>query len=191
MAVVVGVPPRPIRADAARNRARVVEAAGEVFAEKGLEAGVPEVAARAGVGKATVYRSFPTKEHLVAAVMIERLRWFEAMGLEAAESKDPWAAFTRFLTTAAEAQATDRALGDSMALDIRLPELEEARAAMWRALAKLMRRAKQQGAMRTDATPADLRILFTGAARMLAGEDQHDVKVWRRYARLIAAALRS
>jgi AcrR family transcriptional regulator len=143
------------------------------------------------VGRATVYRSFPTKEHLVAAVMIERLRWFEQMALEAAASKDPWAAFTRFLLTAAEAQATDRALGDSMALDIDLPELQAARAATKRALAKLMRRAKQQGAMRADATPADLRILFTGAARMLACEGERDVRVWRRYARLIAAALKA
>ena len=68
----------PKRADALRNRERVVAAAAEVFAERGIEASVPEVAVRAGVGKATVYRSFPTKEHLVAAVVTGRLAEFEA-----------------------------------------------------------------------------------------------------------------
>ena len=61
----------PRRADAVRNRERVVAAAAAVFAERGVEAGVPDIAARAGVGKATVYRSFPTKEHLIAAVVTE------------------------------------------------------------------------------------------------------------------------
>ena len=64
------------RADAVRNYERVLAAASEVLAEKGAEAGVPEIAARAGVGKGTVYRCFPTKDHLVSAVLGERLRWF-------------------------------------------------------------------------------------------------------------------
>ncbi|MGZ8647714.1 MAG: TetR/AcrR family transcriptional regulator, partial [Solirubrobacteraceae bacterium] len=71
------VPPRARRADAQRNHERVLRAAGEVLSERGLEAGVDEIAARAGVGKATVYRSFPTKEHLIAAVVIDRLGEFE------------------------------------------------------------------------------------------------------------------
>ena len=72
----------PKRADAVRNRARVIAAAAEVFAERGIEASVPAVAARAGVGKATVYRSFPPKEHLVAAV--ERLLLYLAALVAAA-----------------------------------------------------------------------------------------------------------
>ena len=64
------------RADAVRNYERVVAAAAEVLAEKGAEAGIPEIAARAGVGKGTVYRCFETKEHLIAAVVAERVRWF-------------------------------------------------------------------------------------------------------------------
>ena len=66
------------RADAVRNRERVIAAAAEVFREKGDAAVVPEIAARAGVGKGTVYRCFPTKDHLVAAVATQRVRWFEA-----------------------------------------------------------------------------------------------------------------
>ena len=73
----MAVPATRTRADAVRNRARVVAAAAEVFAEKGEDAVVPDIAARAGVGKGTVYRCFPTKEHLIAAVATERARWFE------------------------------------------------------------------------------------------------------------------
>ncbi|HET8952358.1 MAG TPA: helix-turn-helix domain-containing protein, partial [Solirubrobacteraceae bacterium] len=62
------------RADAVRNSERVLAAAAEVLAEKGAEAGVPEIAARAGVGKGTVYRAYPTKEHLISAVLAERIR---------------------------------------------------------------------------------------------------------------------
>src|SRR3954464_13341726 len=87
----------PRRADALRNRQRVIAAAASVFAEKGLDAGVPEIAARAGVGKATVYRSFPTKEHLVAAVAIERLAWVTEVALSGLEEPDAGAALHRVL----------------------------------------------------------------------------------------------
>src|SRR5689334_21743092 len=83
----------PRRADALRNRERVIAAAAAVFAEKGMEAGVPEIAARAGVGKATVYRSFPSKEHLVAAIAAQRLEWIRGLGAAALEREDPGAAF--------------------------------------------------------------------------------------------------
>ena len=84
----------PHRADAVRNRERVIAAAAEVFREKGDAAVVPEIAARAGVGKGTVYRCFPTKDHLVAAVAIQRVRWFEREARAAADAEDPWSAFT-------------------------------------------------------------------------------------------------
>jgi AcrR family transcriptional regulator len=99
----------PRRADAIRNRARVVAAAAEVFAERGLDASVPEVAARAGVGKATVYRSFPTKEHLVAAVVIDHLHDFEARIYAALDAEDAWTAFVDLVVEQTQAQMNDRA----------------------------------------------------------------------------------
>src|SRR4051794_37587378 len=115
MATVIAGEPRPRRADALRNREAVVRAAGEVFAVKGLEAGVPEIAARAGVGKATVYRSFPTKEHLVAAVAIERLAWVTEVALCGLQDPDAGAALRRVLIEIAERQATDGAVAGSLA----------------------------------------------------------------------------
>jgi AcrR family transcriptional regulator len=185
------LPPRPRRADALRNHERVLKAAGEVLAERGLEAGVDEVAARAGVGKATVYRSFPTKELLVAAVACERLRWLEGLTADAARSDDPWAAFGALLRTMAEAKAGNRIFSSMMASVRELPDVRLARADAATAMESLMARAQAQGPMRADATPREVHLLFAGVARMLADEGESDPAVWRRHADLIVAALRA
>lgn len=179
------------RADAVRNRERVIAAAAEVFAEKGEDAGVPEIAARAGVGKGTVYRCFPTKDHLLAAVASERARWFEREARAAAIADDPWAAFARFMELVADAYCADRCMVASMAQSIALPELEEARAAATDALGELMDRAIEQGKMRTDARPADVKVLLGGVARSLAAAQERDPAIWRRYVALVVDALRA
>lgn len=182
---------RPKRADALANLERVTRAAAEVFAEKGLDAGVPEIAARAGVGKATVYRSFPTKEHLVAAVVCERLRWLERVAEEACGGDDAWGAFVEVLGVAAEAQARDCALATSMVSECSLPELQAARQASLDAMDRLIVRAQEQGAMRPGVSSADIRVLFAGIGRVLVDRGEHDPGVWRRHAGLIADALRA
>ena len=179
------------RADAVRNRERVVAAAAAVFAERGVEAGVPEVAARAGVGKATVYRSFPTKEHLIAAVVIERIEDFERRARARLGDPDAWSALVALLVEGAERHCADRAITAGISAGIHLPELDAARASMWRVVDELMDRAKQQGRMRADAGPADLRVLWAGAARMLAADGVDDPAAWRRYAGLVMDALRA
>lgn len=183
--------PIPRRADALRNREAVVRAAAAVFAEKGLDAGIPEIAARAGVGKATVYRSFPSKEHLVAAVAIERLEWIAGVAGAALAEPDAGAAFERVVAELAERQADDHAIAGSIAARIDLPELEAARAATHAALEALMARAREQGALRADATAEELRVLFTGVAGVLRDQGERDPAVWRRYGVLVADALRA
>jgi len=180
---------RTLRADAARNRERVVEAAVEVFGRRGLEAGIPEIAERAGVGKATVYRSFPAKTDLVAAVLVERLRWFEALAREAASADDAWVAFRATMVTAADARAAEHSLGDGIAADLSTPEVDAARARCQAALEALMDRAKAQGAMRADATADDVRLLLGGVLRVLAADGERDPATWRRCAELICDAL--
>jgi AcrR family transcriptional regulator len=178
----------PRRADAVRNRERVVAAAAAVFAERGVEAGVPEVAARAGVGKATVYRSFPTKEHLIAAVVIERIGDFERRTRARMEDPDPWGAL---FVEGAERHCADRAITAGISATIELPELVAARDSMWQAVDALMDRAKRQGRMRVDASAADVRVLWAGAARMLAADGVDDPAEWRRYAALVLDTLRA
>src|SRR5918912_4352335 len=92
---------RPLRADAARNRARVLDAARGAFAESGLGVGVEEIARRAGVGKGTLYRRFPTKEALVRAIFDDILAEYERLAAAAAEEPDAGEAFARFLDGAA------------------------------------------------------------------------------------------
>jgi AcrR family transcriptional regulator len=181
---------RPLRADARRNRERVIRAAAEVFVEKGLEAGIPEIAQRAGVGKATVYRSFPSKEHLVAAVATERLDWITQIATAALVEPDPDAAFERVVLAIAERQASDWSVAGSLAADIHLPDLDAARAGAHAALDALIDRARDAGAVRDDASADDLRLLITGVAHMLRETREQDPAVWSRFGEMIVGALR-
>jgi AcrR family transcriptional regulator len=180
----------PRRADAVRNRERVIAAAAAVFAERGVEASVPEVAARAGVGKATVYRSFPTKDHLVAAVVIERMEDFARRARALLDAPDAAAALRELLDEKAVEHCLDRRLASALQAAASPDLLAEARRNLWDAVGELMDRAKAQGTMRESATAQDLRILWGGAARMLTADDVHDPDAWRRYAGLVLDALR-
>ena len=100
---------RPLRADARRNRERVLTAAAVVFSEHGHEAQMDDVASRAGVGVGTVYRHFPTKEALMEALAVDRFEKVLAAGNAALERDDPWEAFVEALWAGAELLAGDRA----------------------------------------------------------------------------------
>src|ERR687886_977397 len=99
---------RPLRADAARNRDRVLRAARDAFAEAGLEVGVEEIARRAGVGKGTLYRRFPTKEALVRAIFDGGLDELERAARDAAGARDAGDGFRAFLAAAARMQAANQ-----------------------------------------------------------------------------------
>ena len=179
------------RADAVRNSERVLAAAAEVLAEKGAEAGVPEIAARAGVGKGTVYRCFPTKDHLVSAVLGERLRWFTEAAREAVRQPDAWEAFVDVLVGSAARMAGDCTFSAGLSHESMLPEVVEAREAMLAAIDELMERAKAEGRMRQGVDSRDLKMLFAGVAQMLRAAGNRDPAEWRRYAGLVADALRA
>src|SRR4051794_21391573 len=107
-----------LRADAARNREAIVEAARAVFAEQGLDAPLDDIAKRAGTGNATLYRRFPTRGDLVAAVFADRM----AEHLDAVEAGladvDPWRGFTCYIGTVAAMQAHDRGIPDLVAIEV-------------------------------------------------------------------------
>ena len=114
----VSAPSRPRRADAERNRARILAAASELFAQRGLDASMPELAERAGVGVGTLYRAFPDKDHLLGAVMAERLRWLAGEIEVAIEAADPWTAFTDVIWKGATLHVKDRAFHQCMRADV-------------------------------------------------------------------------
>lgn len=182
---------RPLRSDAARNRERVLVAAAEVFSEHGLEASIADVARRAGVGKATVFRSYPAKEDLISAVASERVRWVADAATSALAQPDAWVAFAHLLVQIAERHATDLIHAAALANLTGSRELDQARARAHDALDALMVRAKQQGAMRADATTEDVRMLFKGTTAAMSDAERHDVERWRRWAAMFAAALRA
>jgi AcrR family transcriptional regulator len=177
------------RSDAVRNRRRVLAAAEAVFAERGVEAGVPEVAERAGVGKATVYRSFPTKEHLIAAVAVARLEDFEERVRAQLDAPDAWQALHDLLADSAVRQCGDRAITAALSSGVAQEQLAVARASMWEAVGALLERAKTEGRIAPEVTAADLRVLWAGVARVLAQDGNADPAAWRRYAGLVLRAL--
>jgi len=180
---------RPLRSDAARNRERVVEAAAALFAERGMSVGVPEVAERAGVGKGTVYRSFPSKENLIAAVLEQRLAWTRERADLAAQAPDAGAAFRELLAELAEIQASDRALADAMVYKQRLPELAPALEAVRESLDRLVGRAQEQGAIRPDVTGAEVRMMLGAVSRAMAESGERDPAVWLRHLTLMVDGL--
>jgi AcrR family transcriptional regulator len=166
------------RADALRNRAAVLAAAEAVFAEHGTDAGVELVAERAGVGKATVYRSFPTKEALLAEVVSRQLdAWLEA---NASAEGDAMTVLRGLLRAAAAAKVLGEGTG--------LASLARARERWLETLAAILARA--DGSLRADATAEEVTTLFGGVCRVLVARGEADPEVWHRHAELVADAFR-
>jgi AcrR family transcriptional regulator len=172
--------------DADAKRARLLAAAGEVFARDGLDAPMPAVAAAAGAGIGSVYRQFPAKHDLLAALVVERHVEVEREAEAALASPDgPWAALQALVWAIAERQAADDVLGEAMTCVSEHPDVQEAMAATMHSLEALLGAAKAEGRLRPDATAMDLRLLFaaTRAARGLQAD------AWRRMLELGIDAL--
>ncbi|MFE0632444.1 TetR/AcrR family transcriptional regulator [Streptomyces sp. NPDC058864] len=174
----------PRRADARRNHERVVAAAVDVFRERGTLATVPQIAARAEVGKATVYRSFPTKEDLLETVTRLSLDELERRTSEAQAGPGPDAAFRRHVLALFDVLARDRLLAERLA-DAASP----AAVSVLESLTAAMETARAAGALRADSTPLDLRVLLCGAALQLVRLQERDPSVWHRYADMVLRAL--
>ena len=154
---------RPLRADAARNRERVLQAARQAFAESGYGVPLDEIAALAGVGPGTVYRHFPSKETLFEAVVTARITDLVEDARARAEAADPGEAFFGFLARIAEESAAKRDLPDAISIAGSLRE------DLFAALDLLLRRAQRAGAVRAEVRTADLIVLFKGMFAGLAG----------------------
>src|SRR4051812_29499060 len=154
-------PVRPLRADAARNRTRVLEAARAAFAEAGLEVGVEEIARRAGVGKGTLYRRFPTKEALVRAIFDDILAEVERISVETEDEPDPRAAFAEYLSIAARMQASNQGFYDVVAQRLGAAALtSEQRERFVAAAGRPLRRAQEAGAVRADLVAEDVQLML-------------------------------
>ncbi len=190
-AVPAGPAVRPLRADARRNRERVIKAARVVFGEQGREAQMDDVARKAKVGVGTVYRHFPTKEALLEALVRDQFATLAAWAREALEEEDAWAAFERLLWRGAALYADDRSLAEATA-DAKATVADQAaeESGLAATMAELMARAQRQGAMRGDMRPEDLGAMFCGLGSVMH-RDVHDPVAWRRYLSLMIDGMRA
>ncbi len=148
-----------MRADARENRARVLAVAREMFAQRGLDVPMAAIARRAGVGIATLYRRFPTREALVVAAFAEQFAVCRSVVEEALTDPDPWRGFRTVIEKVCLLQVVDR--GFTAAFVASYPGLHsEARDRTWQAFAGLVQRAKDSGQLRADFSPHDLTLVL-------------------------------
>jgi AcrR family transcriptional regulator len=185
---------KPLRADARRNRERVVTAAREAFAEHGVDLPMEELARRAGVGVGTVYRHFPSKEALLDALLVDHFAAIAANAQAALDRDDAWDAFCECIRFGADRQAIDSSFCDAMfarkavstndaVLQVR-EDLESATHA-------LIRRAQDAGDMRGDFGPDDLPMFFASLSGAVRSAHDHPELDWHRQLEFLLDGLRA
>jgi AcrR family transcriptional regulator len=180
---------KPLRADARRNREKVMAAARAAFAEHGSDAQMDDVARRAEVGVGTVYRHFPTKEALFAALLEDTFARIAVRARGALEEDDVWRAFTALMWDAGESLAGDRALAEAMQADLS-PEPCPGQLELGEIFAQLMARAQAAGTMRPDAVVDDIPMLMCGIGSATVRKHAFGA-AWRRHLAIVLDGLRA
>ena len=191
-AITSTTPERPLRADARRNRERVVEAARAAFAESGADLPMEEIARRAGVGIGTVYRHFPNKEALLDALLAAQLAVFLERVRTALTKDDAWEGFRDMVREGASQQADDLAYCELVMARrsvSRSEQVAEVRDRLESETGKLLERAKAEGRMRDDFQVADVSVLFASIAGAIRSSDEPDA--WRRQVEFALDGLRA
>lgn len=179
-----------LRSDARRNREKILAAASELFTREGAGLCMDDLARRAGVGHATVFRRFPNKEELILAMFEDRLADVAAAVEEAAGAEDPWEGIVAAMTAIAERQARDRGLMEAVGTEVfGSPRLREARERVVAPMADLLARAQEAGQVRGDLAPIDVFFLITAAGHV--SPCHFDIPdLWRRYLGVILDGIR-
>jgi AcrR family transcriptional regulator len=176
-----GAVPHVLRADAERNRERVLCAAREAFAAEGLDVSTNEIARRAGVGVATLFRRFPTRDDLVAAAFDGKMAAYtEAIETALAEA-DPWHGFCTYIERVCQMQADDRAFADVLTMTFpNARALQNDRDRTGEALAELLVRAKATGRLRADFAHQDVPLVLMANAGVINATRDTAPGAWRR-----------
>jgi AcrR family transcriptional regulator len=182
---------RPLRADARRNRERILKAARAVFAEHGREAQMDDVARRAKVGVGTLYRHFPTKEALLQGIAVDKFVRLERIACQARDTiSDPWEAVSTALWDGAEQLAADRALFDVLGDANPSAECASARTCVRATFEQLLTRAQAAGAVRDDVTVDHVPLIMMGVGAAIRAADGDEAR-WRTYFRVVLDGLRA
>jgi AcrR family transcriptional regulator len=183
---------RQLRADARRNRERILKAAAEVFGEQGADAQMDDVARRAGVGVGTVYRHFPNKDVLMGELVTEKFRGFRENAQEALAEEDAWTGFCGLLAATAEHMAQNLALQDALrsTSSAAFEYAEPARRELDEVLDQLVKRAQAQGTLRKDFKAEEVGMLMGGLCASMSGPFPGP-RDWRRHLDIILDGLRA
>jgi AcrR family transcriptional regulator len=184
-------PVRPLRADARRNRQAVIDAASKLFADRGLDAQMPEVARAANVGVGTVYRHFPTKDHLIAAIASQHFERMAERGREDLQLANPWEGICDFIRFAIQIQADDRGLCEIMSSRPDLMDTAARAAGLPELSDKLVKRAQQSGQLRSDLDWEDVPMIACGIGHITQDGPPPSAGRWPRLVELILEGLRA
>jgi AcrR family transcriptional regulator len=183
---------RALRADAQRNLELILEAAAEAFAEKGHEACVADIAARAGVGQATIFRRFETKDELIAAVFERKIGQVLDAARVAGRKRSAWDGLCQLMATVTELQIGDRGFFQANAERLMGdPQMQARKAEVREEVDKLVRRAKAEGSLRKDITTDDIPALACAAAQAATTGPVAKPGAWKRYLKVITDGMRA
>jgi AcrR family transcriptional regulator len=181
---------RPLRADAARNREKLLTAATRLFAERGLDVPMEHIARRAGVSIGTLYAHFPPRDAVFAAIFPERLAALDTLAEKARAEPDPWQAFVGYLEGLYAMHAEDRGLNDVLAGQLpNAPEVVESCHRGAGHAAELIDRAKESGRLRADFTLSDLATLTRAMSQVIRDSIDTAPDEWRRFLAIYVAGL--
>jgi len=180
------------RADARRNRKRILEVARQQFSEHGLDVHIEQIAHAAGVGVGTVYRNFPNKEDLLQALVDERFAFFAEVARTALDDPDPWNGFCTLMRESARVTAEDRAVSEAMDQLPGLCNTAAEKVGLDELAGELIERAQASGAMRADFSIGDIPSVMCGLGRATASrKDGPPPMSWERYLEIILSGLRA
>lgn len=183
---------RPLRRDAERNRQLILDAARELFAVRGLDVSMDEIARRAGVGVGTVYRRFPDKDLLIDALFEDSLETIVGIAGESLEREDPWEALTWFMERYVSVQAEDRGLRQLLFSSLHAEDrVARARGRIKPITDELLRRAHAAGQLRPDATGTDIALLQFMLSALVDYTRDVDPLAWRRFLGIVLDGLRT
>ncbi|MGJ0119800.1 TetR/AcrR family transcriptional regulator [Williamsia sp. MIQD14] len=183
---------KPLRADAERNRLRIIAAARELFAQRGLEVTLDDVAVHAGVGVGTVYRRFDNRDQLIEGVFVEHLHDVATRLRTALESPDTWESVVTLFTYVGETMAGDRGLASvMMRIDHTAPAIETAKTAMTTLIEQVHRRGVDEGVLRPEIERTDFFAFFTMLSAVADVTESTAPGTWRRYLELMLDSIRA
>jgi len=182
---------RALRADARRNRQAVIDAAKKLFADKGLDAQMPDLARAANVGVGTVYRHFPTKDHLIAAIAAQHFDRMAERGREDLKLTDAWEGLCDFVRFAVQLQADDRGLSEVMSSRPEVMDSAARAAGLPELCDELVKRAQRSGQLRPDLDWEDIPMIACGIGHVTHAGPPPSVGRWPRLVEIILDGLRA